>query len=106
MALSVAASDVESARSGGEPLERLIAAIWPEAFHVALTILRDRGLAEDSAQEACAAIARSLPLVKSVNAFKAWAYKVRQSRLNGGSPPPARFVAGGGGRKRDCLRSK
>jgi RNA polymerase sigma-70 factor (ECF subfamily) len=76
MALSVEASDVECARSGGEPLERLIAAIWPEAFRVALTILRDRGLAEDTAQEACAAIARSLPLIKSINAFKTWAYKV------------------------------
>jgi RNA polymerase sigma-70 factor (ECF subfamily) len=41
-----------------------------------LTIRRDGGLAEDAAQEACAAIARSLPSLKRTHAFSAWSYKI------------------------------
>jgi RNA polymerase sigma factor (sigma-70 family) len=66
---------IENARSGGVALERLIAAVWPEAYRIALSILRDSGLAEDAAQEACAAMARSLPTLKRNDAFYAWSYK-------------------------------
>ncbi len=57
-------------------MERLMGAVWPEAYRVALTILRDVGLAEDAAQEACAAIARALPTLKNTDVFRSWAYKV------------------------------
>lgn len=67
---------VDSARLGGAGLERLIVAVWPEAYRIAFSILRDRGLAEDAAQEACASIARSLPTLKSTNGFAAWTYKI------------------------------
>jgi len=67
---------VDSARLGGPSLERLIVAVWPEAYRIAFSILRDRGLAEDAAQEACASIARSLPTLKSTNGFAAWSYKI------------------------------
>lgn len=75
MPLTLEAGAVEDAARGGEALERLIAAVWPEAFRVAVTILRDRGLAEDAAQDACVAIARGLPRLRSKSAFSAWAYK-------------------------------
>ncbi len=75
MPLTLEAGAVDDARPGGEALERLIAAVWPEAFRVAVTILRDRGLAEDAAQDACAAIARALPRLRSSSSFSAWAYK-------------------------------
>jgi len=71
---------VERARSGGDALEPLIAAVWPEAYRLALTVLRDRGLAEDCAQEACAAIARSLPSLKSSDAFAGWSYRIIVNR--------------------------
>lgn len=67
---------VEQARAQSKALDALIAAVWPEAYRLALAILRDRGLAEDAAQEACAAIARSLPSLKNAAAFPAWSYKV------------------------------
>jgi RNA polymerase sigma-70 factor (ECF subfamily) len=67
---------IESARSGGTGLERLIVAIWPEAYRIAFSVLRDGGLAEDAAQEACAAIARSLQALKNNGGFTAWSYKV------------------------------
>jgi RNA polymerase sigma-70 factor, ECF subfamily len=75
MPLTISAGTVDDARNGGAALERLIVVVWPEAFRLALTILRDRGLAEDAAQEACAAIARTLPRLRSSGAFSAWAYK-------------------------------
>lgn len=59
-----------------DALEPLIVAVWPEAYRLSFAILRDRGLAEDAAQEACAAIARALPSLKEIDAFATWSYKV------------------------------
>lgn len=74
MALDVDEALVRQARSGGEALERLLTAVWPEAYRIAASILRDRGLAEDAAQEACAAIALALPDLKSGATFRSWSY--------------------------------
>jgi RNA polymerase sigma-70 factor (ECF subfamily) len=57
-------------------MEKLIAAVWPEAFRLSLGILHDRGLAEDAAQEACAAMAVSLSSLKNAGAFRTWFYRV------------------------------
>jgi RNA polymerase sigma-70 factor, ECF subfamily len=67
---------IDGARSGGADLERLVRAVWPEAYRIAFSMLRDRGLAEDAAQEACAAIARTLPSLKKTAGFAAWSYKI------------------------------
>lgn len=67
---------VEAARTGGAALEALIAAIWPDAYRIARTILRDPGHAEDAAQEACARVARMLPSLKNVDAFSSWCYRI------------------------------
>lgn len=67
---------VDEARSGGAALERLIIAVWPEAYRIALGILRDRGLAEDAAQEACARIARMLPQLHHSDGFASWSYRL------------------------------
>ena len=76
MPLALDSGLIESARSGGADLEHLITTVWPEAYRIALSILRDIGLAEDAAQEACAAIARSLPALKNTNGFAAWSYRI------------------------------
>ena len=76
MPLDLEAPLIDGARSGGAELERLIATVWPEAYRIAFSMLRDRGLAEDAAQEACAAIARSLPSLKKTDGFSAWSYKI------------------------------
>lgn len=75
MALTLDREIIENARSGGVALDCLITAVWPQAYRIALSILRDHGLAEDAAQEACAAMARSLPVLKHTDAFSAWSYK-------------------------------
>ncbi len=76
MPLDVAPALIEDARRRDADLDRLIAAVWPEAFRIALSILRDPGLAEDVAQDACANIARSLEKLKDTRAFAAWSYRI------------------------------
>ena len=80
MPLAVDRELIERARSDGGAIELLIAAIWPEAYRLAFVVLQDRGLAEDSAQEACAAIARSLSSLKSPDAFAGWSYRIIVNR--------------------------
>lgn len=61
-------------------MERLIERVWPQAYRLAWGILRDRGLAEDAAQEACAAIAASLSGLHDAGAFASWSYRVIVNR--------------------------
>ena len=77
MPLELERAIVEAALLGGnDALDSLIVEVWPEAYRLSFAILRDRGLAEDAAQEACAAIARALPSLKEIDAFAAWSYKI------------------------------
>jgi len=80
MALTVETDLIESAMAGDAALERLIECIWPEAYRIAFTILQDRGLAEDAAQDACASIARSLSSLKNASVFRSWSYKIIVNR--------------------------
>lgn len=74
--LQVDASLIEAASSDSRSLEQLIAAVWPEAFRLAAGILRDRNLAEDAAQEACASMVAGLSSLKSAAAFRTWFYRL------------------------------
>lgn len=76
MALNVDPALVRAATNDDSSLERLIEAVWPEAYRLAASILRDRTLAEDVAQEACAAMARSLPALKDAATFSSWCYRI------------------------------
>jgi|SRR5579864_6573729 len=76
MPLNIEVALIEAAATENRSLERLIGTVWPEAYRLALGILRDRGLAEDAAQEACAAMAVSLSSLKSAGAFRAWFYRL------------------------------
>jgi DNA-directed RNA polymerase specialized sigma24 family protein len=71
---------IDDARRRDADLDRLIAAVWPEAFRIALSILRDPGLAEDVAQDACANIARSLETLKDTRLFATWSYRIIVNR--------------------------
>ena len=46
-------------------MEQLLVRIWPDAYKIAFAVLRERGLAEDAAQEACASVVSSLPKLKN-----------------------------------------
>ena len=70
--VTIDTSLVEAARTEQSALERLIGAVWPDAYRLAYGILRDRGLAEDVAQDACAAMATTLASLKRPEAFRSW----------------------------------
>jgi len=62
-------------------LEKLLEAVWPHAFRIAQSILRNETAAEDAAQEACVAVFRTISTLRSPDAFPAWFYRlvVRQA---------------------------
>ncbi len=67
---------IEGARAGGADLDQLLTSVWPDAYRVAFGILRDRGLAEDAAQDACASMVRSLARLQSADVFRTWMYRI------------------------------
>lgn len=56
--------------------EQLVAAIWPGCFRLAATVIGDRNLAQDAAQEACAIVLRRIRTLRSIDAFDAWLYRI------------------------------
>jgi RNA polymerase sigma-70 factor (ECF subfamily) len=68
---------VEAARSGGvSELEALVRAVWPYAYRISQSILHDRALAEDAAQEACAVLFRHIKRLRAAPAFTVWFYRI------------------------------
>lgn len=68
---------IDEARSGSvEALERLLESVWPDAYRIAYSIVRDRAAAEDAAQVACAAVYRSIATLRSAGAFRVWVYRI------------------------------
>lgn len=76
-AAAATAGLVEAARQGGEAeAEALIAAVWPRAYRIALSVLGDGMLAEDAAQESCAILFRSIRKLRCAAAFGVWFYRI------------------------------
>jgi RNA polymerase sigma-70 factor, ECF subfamily len=68
---------VEAARRGSAgAVDRLVAQAWPHAFRIAYSIVRDRELAEDAAQEACAVLYRKAGQLRHASAFRVWFYRI------------------------------
>ena len=57
-------------------VEHLVAAVWPGCFRLAASVLGDRNLAEDAAQEACAIVHRKVRGLRNADAFDAWLYRI------------------------------
>jgi len=57
-------------------VEQLLEGAWPDAYRIAFGITRDRGLAEDAAQEACAQAFRSFVQLRDLAAFRPWLYRM------------------------------
>ncbi|HEY3677071.1 MAG TPA: sigma-70 family RNA polymerase sigma factor [Candidatus Tumulicola sp.] len=68
---------VEAARTGdAQQREALIREMWPHAFRIALTVVHDRALAEDAAQEACAIVYARVGGLRESAAFAVWFYRI------------------------------
>lgn len=70
--------DVVASAQTGDPaaVERLIAEIWPRCFRLAASIVGDRWLAEDIAQDACAIVHRKYRSIRNPDAFDGWVYRI------------------------------
>ena len=73
-----APAEVVSAALQGDRLsvEQLVSAVWPRCFRLAVSVIGDRSLAEDAAQEACAIVHRRIRSVRSADAFGTWLYRI------------------------------
>jgi RNA polymerase sigma-70 factor, ECF subfamily len=68
---------VEAARCGTTPgIERLVQAVWPDAYRLAYAVLGDRQAAEDAAQESCVILYRTITSLRDPSAFRAWFYRI------------------------------
>ena len=68
---------IDAARHGdAAALEALLAAAWPHAYRIALSILRHPMAAEDAAQEACGRVLSAIVQLRSCEAFGVWFYRL------------------------------
>lgn len=68
---------VSAAMTGDEAAaDRLVAAVWPGCFRLAATVVGDRSLAQDAAQEACVIVHRKVRGLHDAGAFDAWLYRI------------------------------
>ena len=73
----IEAADVDAARAGlPGAVDCLVAAAWPHAYRIAYSLLHDRDLAQDAAQEACAAIFTGIGRLRTAAAFRVWLYRI------------------------------
>jgi RNA polymerase sigma factor (sigma-70 family) len=73
-----ALSGLAAAALGGqeEAYDALVRALWPNAYRIAWSILRERCAAQDAAQAACAAICAKLQSLSDVRAFAGWSTRI------------------------------
>lgn len=68
---------VTRAQSGDtEALRQLLEGVWPDAYRIAWSVVRDASLAEDVAQEACSHVLRSIGSLRHVETFPVWFYRI------------------------------
>lgn len=63
-------------RGDREAAADLIKSLWPDAYRIAWTALRDDNAAEDAAQEACARAWAALTTVRHADRFPVWFYRI------------------------------
>jgi RNA polymerase sigma-70 factor, ECF subfamily len=54
----------------------LICSVWPDAYRIAWSTVRNRAAAEDAAQEACARAWRGLKSLRRPERFAVWFYRI------------------------------
>ncbi len=59
-----------------QAVDEVLVASWPPAFRIAFSILRDRQLAEDAAQDACATVLIKIRSLRDPSAFASWFWRI------------------------------
>jgi RNA polymerase sigma-70 factor (ECF subfamily) len=67
-----------SAAMAGEKLavDSLISEIWPACYRLAASLVGDRSLAQDAAQEACVIVQLKVRGLRNASSFDAWMYRI------------------------------
>lgn len=77
MPISLPVDLVQAARAGDPAdVDRLVEAVWPDAYRLANAVLGERQAAEDAAQEACINLYRTIASLRSAGAFRVWFYRI------------------------------
>lgn len=77
MSVQVPIEHIDAARKGGQAeVERLLEMIWPHAYRLARSILGNRQMAEDAAQETCVLIFGRIASLRHPEAFATWFYRI------------------------------
>lgn len=77
MRLRISSEQIDAARTGDAAhIERLLEAVWPDAYRLARAIVPQRHAAEDAAQEACVTIFRHIGTLRRSDSFGTWFYRI------------------------------
>jgi RNA polymerase sigma-70 factor (ECF subfamily) len=82
MTLDTTALAARAAAGDTLATEQLLAAVWPDAYRLAWTMLADQSAAQDVAQEACARLLRSITTLRSPQTFRTWFYRIVVNESN------------------------
>jgi len=75
--LEIRSTLVAAAAAGHtEAADELLGSVWPDAYRIAWSVLRERTAAEDTAQEACAQVLAAISSLRSPERFSTWFYKI------------------------------
>jgi RNA polymerase sigma-70 factor (ECF subfamily) len=75
--LEVDVALVKSAAAGDDSaLAALLQAVWPDAYRIAWSVLRERSAAEDAAQDACARLLGSIGKLRQPERFRLWFFRI------------------------------
>ncbi len=68
---------VEAARDGGaSEIERLLEAVWDDAYRLSRAIVGQSQGAQDAAQESCVTMFRNIATLRDAQAFRTWFYRI------------------------------
>lgn len=71
-------TELIAAAQRGDPadIERLLEAVWPDAYRLARAIIAHAQAAEDAAQDACVLMFRNIGSLRNPDAFRTWFYRI------------------------------
>jgi RNA polymerase sigma-70 factor (ECF subfamily) len=75
--MNVPTALIDAARTGeSSDIERLLTAVWPDAYRLARAIVAHTQSAEDVAQDACVITFRMISSLRDPAAFRTWFYRI------------------------------
>ena len=88
------ASLAEAAAAGDSTATgELLRLVWPDAFRIAWSVLKEKTAAEDAAQDACARVLTEIATLRRPQSFRLWFYRTVVNESNRRRRSERRLVA-------------